>query len=373
MVVGVFPVLGLTLLAVGQSVQGTAWGGPLAGTWFAQLSPTVSYAVPLAILAAAMLALAVREGSAVFAMLGSMITECLIALCVDMSTPVAEVGRTSDWMIAMVQWTAFGLGGYGLVWLGLSRWIDRDTPDSLRWLRTLQVVIPGAAVAWLSAWTLGVIFFDPAAGVADLGRLGHWLTYVAAGIAALGVAWHVWRDTTQLQAMAVGLPAALAPIVAATAGGYAGAPPWLGYHVLTGVLLAIALAGAGLIVWRSAILDDPRWLVPIRIETVVLGLAVSVLMVRGCLDDPSRPDWTVGICGGTVRAVDSAGAQRPIAVVRVCVCGERPVWDVVSLVGTGTATRLRLRSGRCVRDRRGRRSGRLVLAARRGLVPDQVR
>ena len=373
MVVGVFPVLGLTLLAVGQSVQGTAWGGPLAGTWFAQLSPTVSYAVPLAILAAAMLALAVREGSAVFAMLGSMITECLIALCVDMSTPVAEVGRTSDWMIAMVQWTAFGLGGYGLVWLGLSRWIERDTPDSLRWLRTLQVVIPGAAVAWLSAWTLGVIFFDPAAGVADLGRLGHWLTYVAAGIAALGVAWHVWRDTTQLQAMAVGLPAALAPIVAATAGGYAGAPPWLGYHVLTGVWLAIALAGAGLIVWRSAILDDPRWLVPIRIETVVLGLAVSVLMVRGCLDDPSRPDWTVGICGAlcvlwTVLGLSGRSQWSAYASVASVLFGTWSLWwELAQRRGFDFV------AGRCVRDRRGRRSGRLVLAARRGLVPDQAR
>jgi hypothetical protein len=48
MAVGVCSVLGLTFLAVVQSAQGATWGGPLADTWFAQLAPTVSYAVPLA-------------------------------------------------------------------------------------------------------------------------------------------------------------------------------------------------------------------------------------------------------------------------------------------------------------------------------------
>ena len=111
---------------------GCPWGGPLAETWFAQLSPVVSYALPLAMLVVAMLVLAVREGSAVFALLGALVMECLIAMCVDMHTVATGAGRSFDWSVAMLQWTAIGMGSYGLVWLGLSRWIARNTPETQR-------------------------------------------------------------------------------------------------------------------------------------------------------------------------------------------------------------------------------------------------
>ena len=296
--VGICSVLGLTFLAVVQSAQGARWGGPLAETWFAQLSPEVSYALPLAMLVVAMLVLAVREGSAVFALLGALVTECLIAMCVDMHAVATGAGRSFDWSVALLQWTAIGMGGYGLLWLGLSQWIERNTPETQRWLRTLQITIPGAAVVWLSAWALAIVFENPAAGSAEFGDLGYWLTYVAAGLAALGIAWHAWRDVGARAAAAIGLPVALAPILAATAGSAAVTHPWLGYHVVTGVWLGIALVAAAWVAWRSFEGDRAGWVAPVRAGAALLASAVFVLAVRGCLSDPARPLWTAGICGG---------------------------------------------------------------------------
>ncbi len=296
--VGVCSVLGLTLLAVVQSAHGARWGGPLAETWFAQLSPVISYALPLSMLVVAMLVLAVREGSGVFALLGALVTECLIAMCVDMHTVATGAGRSFDWSVAMLQWTAIGMGSYGLVWLGLSRWIARNTPETQHSLRALQITIPGAAVVWLSAWALAIVFENPAAGAAEFGDLGHWLTYVAAALAAIGIAWHVWRDVGVRTAATIGLPVALAPILAATAGNAALTHPWLGYHIVTGIWLGIGCAAAACAAWRSLEEDRAGWEASVRAGAAILAAAVFVLAVRGCLSDPARPFWTAGICGG---------------------------------------------------------------------------
>ena len=37
--------------------------------------------------------------------------------------------QTFDWGVAMLQWMSIALGIYGLVWLGLGRWIDRHAAD----------------------------------------------------------------------------------------------------------------------------------------------------------------------------------------------------------------------------------------------------
>ncbi|MHB0959520.1 MAG: hypothetical protein ACYC0X_28890 [Pirellulaceae bacterium] len=295
--IGTCTVLGLTWLSLVQVSLGT-WVGPLKGTWFAQLSPIVSCSVPLAILITAFLVIAVWEGSVVFAFLGALVTECLIVTCVDVHAVGAGMGRSFDWSVAMLQWTAVGLGGYGLIWLGLSRWIDRQTPSSQRWLRMLAVSIPGAAVIWLSTWALSIVFLNPAAGTADFGHLGHWLTYAAAGLAAAGLAWHARRDAVERTAVAIGLLIVLVPVVAATAGEAAMRHPWLSYHVLTGTWLGIGLAAAGLVAWRTAVGDRAAWLVPVRTGAALVGSAVLVLAMRGCLIDPLRPDWTAGACGG---------------------------------------------------------------------------
>jgi hypothetical protein len=74
--------------------------------------------------------------------------------------------------------------------------------------------------------------------------------------------------------------------------------PWLSYYVLTGTWLAIGLAAAGWVAWRSYVGDRARWLAPIRIGAAIVGPAVFALTVRGCLNYPSRPVWTAEICGG---------------------------------------------------------------------------
>ncbi|MHB8974879.1 MAG: hypothetical protein ACYC4N_31000, partial [Pirellulaceae bacterium] len=298
MAVGTFSVLGLTGLAVMQSVRGAKWGGPLADTWFAQLSPTVSYAVPLGILIVAMLVMAVREGSEVFALAGALVMECLVALCVDMNVVGAGAGRSFDWSVAMLQWTAIGWGSYGLIALSLSRWIERNCLGTPSLLRTLQAAIPGIAAAGLSAWALAIVILNPAAAAADFGRLGHWLTYAATGFAALGMVWHARRDAVAWAALMIGLPVACAPVLAATAGGAAMLQPWLGYHILTGTWLGIGLAAASLVAWRAFVGDHARWIAPVRTGAALLGPAVFALAMRGCLDDPARPVWTAGICGG---------------------------------------------------------------------------
>ena len=101
-------------------------------------------------------------------------------------------------------------------------------------------------MAWLSAWALAIVFENPAAGSAEFGRLGT-LAHVRGGWHR-GLGYRVARRggmSESRAAAAIGLPVALAPILAATAGSAAVMQPWLGYHVLTGVWLGIALAAAG--------------------------------------------------------------------------------------------------------------------------------
>ena len=299
MAVGVFSVLGLTGLAVMQSARGATWGGPLADTWFAQLSPTVSYALPLAILIVAMLVLAVREGSAVFAMVGALVMECLVALCVDMNAVAAGAGRSFDWSVAMLQWTAIGWGSYGLVWLSLSRWIERHTSETQRWLkdapssdprdRRCVVVRLGVGNRLPESRGGGCRFrsFGTLAHVCGGRTCGLWHRVArAAGRCRIGSA----NDRTTGRTRADSGSDGGWCCDAATLAGL----PRPDRHVAGD---RIGRSGHGSPGEHSSV-TTPVGSAPVRIGAAILGPAVFALAVRGCLDDPARPVWTAGMCGG---------------------------------------------------------------------------
>ncbi len=297
-IVGSLPVFGLTLLALSQVISGAPWGGPSAETWFTRLTPAVSYVVPLAILTSAMLVLAVREGISAYALMGSIFCACAIALGVALQAASSGTGWTTSWSVTLAQALALGLAGYGLVWQLLSRWIERRVarPDA-SWLR-IQVLLSIAAVAGLSSWALGALLVSPSGDLPELGLLGRWPSHAAAALWAACVAWGVRGDARRLAASAVGLPVVWAPLAAATACTFAPALPWVGYHVVTGVWLAVGLGAACCAWWGGPVVSRPRWISVYRASGALLGLAVFVLAIRGSASDPIGQWWTPAICGG---------------------------------------------------------------------------
>jgi hypothetical protein len=296
--VGVLPVLVLTLLGVAQAAMPVPWGGPLPETWFGQLSPVLSYAIPTTILVLALLMLAVRDANSAYAMLGSILCQCTIVASTVLYVAGVAVAWNSGWSITLAQEVAIGLGAYGLIWLGLSHWIERDALPIQHALLQVQVALAAIVAAALSALTAAALLLDPTGSGGDMSHLGHSLGYVAAVLAASGLAWRVRRDAVQLAVLAVTIPVALAPLTAATACILGAAHPWIGYHLLTGVWLVVGWCAVGAAFRVKAVTGERSWSSVLRMASGLLGTAVFVLVVRGWTFDPWHPWWMAGVCGG---------------------------------------------------------------------------
>ena len=289
----------LTFLAVGQSIQGNPLQGPLETSVFADLVPLASYSIPLLLTLAAMLIVAVRDGSRAMAALGSLNTAFLTAILVNFAYSGGDAAQAFDWGVAMLQWMSIALGVYGLVWLGLGPWIDRHAPHSRHQFRTGLLAVPGAGVIWLAIWALAILFKNPAAGAVQFGELGGAATYLALAVALAAIAWHLARQPQQLIWLGLILPIVVAPLASATVTRFVPVvDPWLGYHTLTGIWYGCGLAAALLLTrrtWRGAQSD---WNLALRWVAALMPLAVLVLLFRGYDVDPSSPNWTIGWLSG---------------------------------------------------------------------------
>lgn len=307
-------ILTITIAAVSQQVNGVKLGGPLAGSPFDQLGPTVSYAVPLYALVAILLGYCIRERQPLFALGGSAVSQFAVNLAFMLRVSLGAQVSPAVYAIEWLQWNAIAAGGYGLLWLALRRWVLRlDDQTSAaaaasratsRVLADIQLVVASITALALVVWSFGIIFFNPASASLELASLGGPLSYIAVGLAAAIALLDGYRQAARQAANMWPVAAlALISLVAASCDQFDSGLRWMSYHVLlAGSVAVAALAAVASTLERPAANQDRPLdvgsflarLVPSHWMSFSIALLVTVMAIRGSLGDPEEPWWSVG-------------------------------------------------------------------------------
>jgi hypothetical protein len=330
-------VLALTTATLWQVASGHRLGGPAAGSWFAAMGPAVSYAVPLAVLVAVLLAYAVREAADGYLLAASLVFQYFVTLaCV---LPVLTAGHSFDaavWAM-LLQANAAGLAAFTGLWAGLQPWVDprRSTLAAEVWddapLLSVQVVLLVAALVAITMWIGGALFLDPQGNWPSVDVLGRWPSYVAVVLAGGGLLW-LFRRSPESAVLQVALfaMAVVAHVVAASVHARDAAMAWQGFHILEVGWLMVAAVAVGWACkftwWRRP--DSVAVVLP-TIRTLVgwgsVALAVAVATaIRGGLSDPQRPWWSSAVAALAVvlaGALAVRGRQQRFAYASVLLAG----------------------------------------------------
>jgi hypothetical protein len=372
LVLGGASVLVLTIIAVAQNATGATLRGPVDGSIFHAMGPTVSYAGPLMLLVAVLLTFAVRERQAGFALGGSAVFQLAVNLAFILFVTTAETPLSPAIQgIMWLQWNAAAAGIYALVWLGLGRWIRRDgeqtaiaqdlaserpaLADVLQWV---QIALGSVLVIGLVAWAISAVVSNPRVATAEAAVVGRWLSYFAAAVVAAALAWHLrgrryapWGDLT------IWLGFALAAFAACSVDGMDASRQWLAYHVLSLAWLAVSAIGTAAVVIvaligkRSTTSDgSPRPLVAAlnvyHFSAAAIALAVAALGIRGATADPHVPLWSLIATLGPLAILSAlvlARRSQPYAYASVALAG---LAAVLLLVAPRVATQLPMLLGR---------------------------
>jgi hypothetical protein len=308
LVFGGLPVLILTLLAVGQRLNGVELGGPAAGSLFAQLGPTVSYAGPLLVLVAMLLAYCVRERQTWYALGGSLVFQLaanLAFLLYASGMPhLTGQQRAAEWL----HWNSLAAGAFGLLWLGIASWLrpraEQAAQHSFRlppsMLLHLQLAVAATLLAGIVAWAIVEVVELPTIPLPLAATLGGALSYIAlALVVGLIVGSRTARESFSFGNYAALFLIALVPLLATTADGYDVPRRWLAYHVLSGGWLAIGLLVAASVAIaeaapRIARLAGSHWF------ALAVGALVVALAILGNQVDPLAPWWSASTVAGVM-------------------------------------------------------------------------
>jgi hypothetical protein len=289
------PVIALTSWVVIRVAEGATFGGPLADSFFGRISLAVSYATPLGIIVLAMLLVAVRDRLSGMAFAASLTFVYVVALAVLL--PVLSVGErlTAEVGAHLLASCAGALGGFSLLWLTLTRWIEKEEePAGSIWLR-IQLLAAAAVTLLLPTWSAAEFLSIPFASASIHRALGAWPSYLALVLTSAAFAWRFRHDLSRIGIHLV-IPAILAAgvVVCSTIHGISTAPDWLGYRSLTAGLLSVGLLCAITACWATW---TDRWQ-PNRSSLAIwatsIVAAAFVFVLRGCVSDPLDPWWTIG-------------------------------------------------------------------------------
>ncbi len=322
LVLGGLTVLVLTIIAVVQNAGGVTLRGPAAGSIFDRMGPTASYAVPLLALVGVLLAYAVRERQAGFALAGSAVFQLAINLAFILHVTLSPLSlpaevRSIEWF----QWNATAAGAYALVWIGLGRWImpavDRSRSDPLTgpWaLVALQILVGCGLVLVLVVWASVSVITDPRVSFPATEQLGQWLSYVSTACVLAAWGWLLfprvrggWADVVAW------LAAACISFVACTADPSDVGRTWLSYHILTGGWLTIGALATALVCRIAGTKpgpgESPRF-APHHLTAAALATLVTFLAIRGAYADPGQPWWTLAATLGPLASATAVGIAR---------------------------------------------------------------
>ncbi len=261
------PVLLLTVLAALLRLGGTLPVSPGQGTFFAQIGPNVSYLVPLALVVAGLVGLAIRERSAGYAFSAGLVVQLGVALGYALSVVLQKRSLQTADLVTEIQLTAIAASVWAILWLVARRWIDvwRETGSGAVLMRVqlgmaalanVLLLVPAIAILVLEAphhsaafqWTLAA---------------GTWLGWLALVSTAGVAAYRQFLVNRPVQPFAAGLLGmALLGLLACTVCALWPAAPEWGYRTL---MLGWALYGLFVVLatwWVASIRTLPGDLGP---------------------------------------------------------------------------------------------------------------
>ncbi|REJ64717.1 MAG: hypothetical protein DWQ31_20740 [Planctomycetota bacterium] len=307
------PVLALTLgILVAAGVNDGSLGGPAIDSLFHRLGTTISYAVPMFLLAMACTLSGIRERNAWFGLAAAI----LVHLGVSSGQLVTALTATtsSSLLIAMLPANMIATAGCLLVWIAIRRRIaaaDDGMTTNLaeqasagtQGALTVLAVVLAAEASTMIAWIGGSLLWQPAQLANTVAQWHNPWSYTALTVAAIGAsvyAWHFNRHAL-MHVLVIG-GAAVAALAAVAVGLPAGVVNWQPYHTLLAGLGLLTTTCTGLTCLAGSDLAQrlPRsWnieelsITARRWAWVLIGL-IALYALRGGIDDPTAPWWTAG-------------------------------------------------------------------------------
>jgi hypothetical protein len=320
------PLLALTFYPVLRAIQYRQVTGPSAGI-FLLMGNTLSYCVPLVIVALVLIGYAVRERSALYAFAGGLCFNLTLTIAHLLAVASASGSMNRVVLTEVIQLNAIISSVYAIIWLSWhEKWRSKQTAaESARTERLLsiQVAIGLAASVLLIAPTAIRLIVRPTwtgIGTFAVGSIGGWLAFILSIIAALwfGKAYGKKLSAGMLFAIALGAGSLIAFDAARLRPGL-----WVAYHTL---LVAAVLTGWLMLVarWFPSYAESGRsekiseadgrrirerltgdWSWDAALFAVAGGALAVLLALRAAPSDPVRPWWSAGAI--TLVAVLMAG------------------------------------------------------------------
>ncbi|WP_254512142.1 hypothetical protein [Anatilimnocola floriformis] len=358
LLLGVAPMLALTIIAVVQNAKGMALGGPLQDTFFARLGPTTSYAGPLLIGVAIFLGHAIGQRRPSFALGGSALFQLAANLAFILHITGKPTGPQESAVAEWLQWNAIAAAIYSLFWLVIASWMLPQTtntpPIQLRREKCflLQTTLSSWLLLAIAIWSTVTIVSHPSLLAVESQYLGSWSNLIALGLliapllASLGVSLLPKTWPRGGSAIVLTLVAAV-PLVALRA--ELGNTPnvWIAYHVLeTGWLLLAAVVAVSC-AWlaqssRSEKRLERRGFAPHHVIGAILCASTIALAIRGNEFDPREPYWVVGgnfwkfgRSENYRKRSHQVGAGHSLATWPLCslvCCSPSPAWCICCLL-----------------------------------------
>ncbi len=328
LVLGVLPMLALTIIAVVQHANGKPLHRPLVDSIFHRIGATASCAGPMLVGVAIFLGLALSQRKSVFAFGGGLLFQLAANLAFILhitGKPLGPPGTpTAEWL----QWNTLAAAIYSLLWFGLSAWLlprkTNEPPARLK--HDPYYLIQVSAATWLflaiALWAaVGIIRFPTTLAV-ESRFLGEWSNLIALGLivapvcAAVGVS----RSTRTRPAAASSLIlmlVAATPLLAIRWELHQGRGSWAAYHLLEIgwlMLAAVVAFSYALLEWSSSTerteARGRRGFAPHHALGAVLSGLVIFLAVRGNDGDPAEPFMSPILVAGAAAIFILLGLAR---------------------------------------------------------------
>ena len=160
-ILSALPVILLTLAAAMIQLAGYKLNDPLANTFFDNISPTLSYLVPLALIIIGLVGYALRESSAGYAFGAGLVAEMTVilgyALHLTLATP-PQPFRMAE-LVTTIQLAVITAAAWALIWIIARRWVNVWREGEGKKETILMNVQLGMAILG-NAILIGIAVFD---------------------------------------------------------------------------------------------------------------------------------------------------------------------------------------------------------------------
>jgi hypothetical protein len=302
LVLGLLPVLMITLYVACASVIGKAVLGPDPTSTIGYISTIPSYVVPIVLIAVTLIGYAFRERDSNFAFAAGLFLNLAATIAVLFSTAGSGASFGTDFFTYLALCNAITSSLYALSWMGTIAACGHSTFPLENCGKRLEFTLTIGAVPVLVAWFAAAVavFLEPAPVVVRphwislIGGLIGWAAFGSTASAA-GLYIKLTRKSVNLEWYAFAIIAAglFLPLNLATSD----VGDWRTYHgLLVGQSIAAILIP--LFGWyshrlRQEPMAEQTRIAVIRWTTLAISL-VLVLAFRAVMSDPQRPWWTLG-------------------------------------------------------------------------------